>query len=140
MMMCRSSSDQNLISNGRSALYDTLRDLSSRPDFEVGPLSVSPSRRMIQGPLGTRSLQPLVMQVFLRLLDADGQVVTRDELFEQCWERGLSRTTALIVPRDDHQGGHNRKFRRKAHALSMALLMSASPIPAASYGRLPTHC
>jgi len=80
----------------------TLRDLSSRSDFEVGPLSISPSRRMLEGPLGARSLQPLIMQVFLRLLDADGQVVTRDELFEQCWGRGivgddsLNRTIANV--------------------------------------------
>lgn len=30
-------------------------------------------------------LAPLVMQVFLLLLDHDGRVVTRSELFDQCW-------------------------------------------------------
>jgi DNA-binding winged helix-turn-helix (wHTH) protein len=62
-----------------------LRDLATRSDFTVGPLSVSPSRRRVWGPSGEISLEPLVMQVFLLLLDADGRVVTRDEIFDQCW-------------------------------------------------------
>jgi TolB-like protein len=62
-----------------------LRDLAIRSDFRIGPMSVSPSRRMVEGPRGAISLQPLVMQVFLRLLDSEGHVVTRDELFDECW-------------------------------------------------------
>lgn len=62
-----------------------LRDLATRSDFEVGPLCVSPSTRRVRGPAGEAQLEPLIMQVFLLLLDADGRVVTRDELFDQCW-------------------------------------------------------
>lgn len=62
-----------------------LSDLARRPDFEIGPLSISPSRRRIEGPGGTVHLEPLIMQVFLILLDASGQVVTRSDLFDQCW-------------------------------------------------------
>ena len=62
-----------------------IRDLALRPDMQVGPMLVSPSRRRFEGPHGHVHLQPLVMQAFLLLLDARGKVVTRGELFDQCW-------------------------------------------------------
>jgi DNA-binding winged helix-turn-helix (wHTH) protein/tetratricopeptide (TPR) repeat protein len=62
-----------------------LSDLTLRPDFQLGPMLVSPSRRRVQGPGGYVQVQPLIMQVFLMLLDAPGQVVTRNELFDQVW-------------------------------------------------------
>lgn len=62
-----------------------LSDLARRPDFKIGPVLVSPSRRLVEGPAGKSSLEPLVMQVFLMLIDARGQVVTREELFNQVW-------------------------------------------------------
>nr|WP_237219937.1 winged helix-turn-helix domain-containing protein [Sphingomonas arenae] len=62
-----------------------LRDLAKRSDFRVGALQISPSRRCVEGPAGSTHLEPLTMNVFLTLLDADGAVVTRDELFEHCW-------------------------------------------------------
>ena len=62
-----------------------LADLANRPDFDVGPLQVSPARRLVQGPAGSAHLEPIVMKVFLLLLDAGGSVVTRDELFGNAW-------------------------------------------------------
>lgn len=62
-----------------------LRDLAVRSDFEIGPLRVSPSRRRVSGPAGEVALEPLIMQAFLLLLDADGRVVTRNDLFDKCW-------------------------------------------------------
>jgi TolB-like protein len=62
-----------------------LRDLSVRSDFRVGVMSISPSRRLVEGPHGSKNLEPLIMQVFLRLLDSEGRVVTREELFDECW-------------------------------------------------------
>lgn len=62
-----------------------LSDLALRPDFELGPMLLSPARRLIQGPGGEVHVEPLIMQVFLMLLDARGQVVTRTKLFDQCW-------------------------------------------------------
>jgi DNA-binding winged helix-turn-helix (wHTH) protein/tetratricopeptide (TPR) repeat protein len=62
-----------------------LSDLAHRADFSVGPLLVSPSRRTVQGPAGQAQIEPLIMQLFLVLLDARGEVVTRSELFERCW-------------------------------------------------------
>jgi DNA-binding winged helix-turn-helix (wHTH) protein/tetratricopeptide (TPR) repeat protein len=62
-----------------------LTDLAQRPDFAAGPFTVSPSRRIVRGPAGEAHLEPLIMHVFLLLLDARGDVVTRTELFDQCW-------------------------------------------------------
>ncbi|RIX29245.1 winged helix-turn-helix domain-containing protein [Sphingomonas edaphi] len=60
-------------------------DLAKRPDFNAGQLAISPSRRRVVGPAGEVTVEPLVMQVFLLLLDARGQVVAREELFERVW-------------------------------------------------------
>jgi len=62
-----------------------LADLANRSDFEIGPLQVSPARRLIEGPAGGTHVEPIVMKVFLLLLDAGGSVVTRDELFGNAW-------------------------------------------------------
>lgn len=64
---------------------NTLAKLAQRADFKVGPVSISPSRRLIEGPAGSVHVEPLIMQVFLLLIDADGQVVTRSHLFDACW-------------------------------------------------------
>src|SRR4051812_6411877 len=62
-----------------------LADLAGRADFDAGPLRVSPARRLIEGPTGKAAVEPIVMKVFLLLLDASGTVVTRDELFGNAW-------------------------------------------------------
>lgn len=62
-----------------------LSDLALRPDIQLGSMLVSPSRRLVEGPGGHVFVEPLIMQVFLLLLDAGGRVVTRTELFDQCW-------------------------------------------------------
>lgn len=62
-----------------------LSDLALRPDLQLGPMLLSPSRRLVEGPGGHAHVEPLIMQVFLLLIDAGGKVVTRNELFDQCW-------------------------------------------------------
>ena len=62
-----------------------LSDLALRPDFQLGTMLVSPPRRLVEGPGGQVHVEPLIMQVFLMLVDARGQVVTRTDLFDQCW-------------------------------------------------------
>ena len=61
-----------------------LTDLAARADFDAGPLRVSPARRE-SGSCRKTHIEPIVMKVFLLLLDAGGKVVTRDELFESAW-------------------------------------------------------
>src|SRR5215210_8417122 len=62
-----------------------LADLTLRPDFQIGPMLISPARRRVEGPNGDVHVEPLIMQVLLLLLDGRGRVVTRNELFDQCW-------------------------------------------------------
>src|SRR5687767_6784166 len=88
MVICRSCADQLLIEPDRGGHQPgmlKLSDLNERTDFQLGPMRVSPQRRRVGGPDGSVHVQPLIMQVFLKLLDQRGQVVTRNELFEQCW-------------------------------------------------------
>ena len=79
-----------------------LGDLALRPDLQLGPMLVSPSRRLVEGPGGHAHLEPLIMQVFLLLVDGNGKVVTRNELFDQCWggvivgDDSLNRVIAKI--------------------------------------------
>ncbi|GAA4007272.1 tetratricopeptide repeat protein [Sphingomonas humi] len=63
----------------------TTSDLPAQNDFSIGDLKISPSRRLVEGPAGKHNVEPIFMRVFLRLLAAEGQVVTRRELFEECW-------------------------------------------------------
>ena len=62
-----------------------LVDLAKHADFSLGDIRVSPSRRVIEGPSGRAHVQPIVMKLFLVLVQADGAVVTRDELFSKAW-------------------------------------------------------
>src|SRR3954447_10004173 len=73
------------MASGGGAAMLKLADLASRADFNAGPLHVSPARRQVEGPAGSASLEPIVMKVFLLLLDAGGNVVTRDDLFGNAW-------------------------------------------------------
>lgn len=67
-------------SGGASAAY-----LALRPPFVLGPLQVDPATRMLVGPGGSSMLEPRVLQVLVELADADGAVVTRDQLNAHCW-------------------------------------------------------
>src|SRR5436190_4867009 len=79
-----------------------LVDLANRPDFKTGPLRISPGRRLIEGPAGRATVAPIVMKVFLLLLDGRGSVVTRDELFGAAWggvfvgDDSLNRAIACV--------------------------------------------
>ena len=60
-------------------------DLAYRPDMHLGPLTISPARRSVKGPAGEARLEPRIMQVFLMLVESGGRVITRTQIFEQCW-------------------------------------------------------
>ena len=63
----------------------TTADLAARDDFQLGEALVSPATRTITGPGGSSDIEPRVMQVLVVLVDAAGQVVTRETLFQRCW-------------------------------------------------------
>lgn len=101
-----------------------LRDLAARSDFQAGPIRVSPSRRLVEGPAGKTNVEPLTMQVFLLLLDRDGGVVTRNELFDQCW--------GGVIVGDDSLNRAIAKVRRIAAAVGPGLF-EIETIPRTGY-------
>ena len=101
-----------------------LSDLALRPDIQLGPMLVSPSRRQIEGPGGHVHVEPLIMQVFLLLLDAEGRVVTRTELFDQCW--------GGVIVGDDSLNRAIAKVRRTAEQVAPGLL-EIETIPRTGY-------
>lgn len=62
-----------------------IRLARERP-FRLGAVQVRPATREIVGPLGREVLEPRVMQVLVALARAGGEIVTRDDLIESCWD------------------------------------------------------
>ena len=61
-------------------------DLADESDFQLGALLVSPSTREVGRGELREMLEPRVMQVLVALFQANGRVVSRDELIARCWE------------------------------------------------------
>lgn len=62
-------------------------ELAHEPDFVLGRLTVSPSRRELIRDDGEREvIEHRVMQVLVALSKAEGNIVTRDELTMLCWD------------------------------------------------------
>jgi DNA-binding winged helix-turn-helix (wHTH) protein len=59
--------------------------LAKRPDFDLGGTRVFPSRLLLEGPTAAVPLERRVMEVLLAFVDADGAVLSRDELLARCW-------------------------------------------------------
>lgn len=62
------------------------KSLARRSDFVLGNVTVRPSLRKLDGPLGSQTGEPRVMQVLVALADARGAVLSRDDLLRMCWE------------------------------------------------------
>ena len=68
-------------------LTDTI-DLARAPELRIGRLRVRPAyRQLIHDSGRTEVLEPRVMQVLLALANANGGIVTRDDLSRTCWDR-----------------------------------------------------
>ncbi len=61
------------------------RDLAQRATMQIGPIAIDPATRELRGPLGSATLRPQPILVFLILADAEGAVVTRDDLVLRAW-------------------------------------------------------
>lgn len=53
--------------------------------LRIGQMSIDPIRRRIEGPGGEGSMEPLVTQLLLQLIQRQGQVLPRRELFDHLW-------------------------------------------------------
>lgn len=61
-------------------------DLAREPGFRLGGMDVRPSTREVVWADGREVVEPRVMSVLVRLARAGGEVVTRDDLTEACWD------------------------------------------------------
>jgi TolB-like protein/DNA-binding winged helix-turn-helix (wHTH) protein/thioredoxin-like negative regulator of GroEL len=61
-------------------------DLAHEPDFALGPIRVRPARREISSEAWRETLEPRVMQVLVALERANGDILSRDDLIESCWD------------------------------------------------------
>jgi DNA-binding winged helix-turn-helix (wHTH) protein/tetratricopeptide (TPR) repeat protein len=53
--------------------------------LRIAGLTIDPARRRIAGPGGEAAVEPLVMRLLLQLVDRQGQVLPRRELFDHLW-------------------------------------------------------
>ena len=60
-------------------------DLATTTAFRLGPLLVEPSLRAVST-TSRETLEPRVMKVLVALVRADGAVLSRDSLIDQCWD------------------------------------------------------
>jgi Tol biopolymer transport system component/DNA-binding winged helix-turn-helix (wHTH) protein len=65
---------------------DPAIDLVGEADFSLGASRVSPSMREVVRAGFHEMLEPRIMQVLVALYQANGRVVSRDELITRCWE------------------------------------------------------
>jgi len=71
--------------HGTDRLGSTPMDLTQRDALRLGAITIDPATRQFRGPAGTVTVRPQVMLVFLTLADAEGGVVSRDELVLRAW-------------------------------------------------------
>ncbi|MDE2473860.1 MAG: winged helix-turn-helix domain-containing protein [Alphaproteobacteria bacterium] len=60
--------------------------LASIPDLTFGSVTLRPSIREFECRTRRLTLEPRVMQVLIALVEADGAVVSRDDLIQRCWQ------------------------------------------------------
>ena len=61
-------------------------DLAHEPDFALGCIEVRPARREIVGDGLQETLEPRVMRVMVALARVKGEILSRDDLIESCWD------------------------------------------------------
>lgn len=91
-------------------------DLAHQPDFALGALLVSPSTREVRRDGWTERLEPRVMQVLVALSQAEGRVVSRDDLIARCWNGRVVGEDAI-----NRAMGQLRKLARSDNGASFVL-------------------
>lgn len=90
-----------------SATRPGSQDLSKAPGFLLGALDVAPSLRTISAGGRLRILEPRVMQVLVALAQAEGAVLSREDLIGLCWDGRIVGDNAI-----------NRVISQLRHALA----------------------
>lgn len=60
-------------------------DASGYAPLSLAGLAIDPARRRVTGPGGEAVIEPLVMRLLLELVDREGEVLPRRELFNRLW-------------------------------------------------------
>ena len=93
------------------ALQSIMTGVAGRRPFKVGRATVDPVSRDATWPGGQERLQPQTMKVLMALLSRRGEVVTRDELVQLCWDGRIvgddviNRSILLLRHFAEHAGG-----------------------------------
>ena len=135
---------------GTSVIPDEIVLARAAP-FVLGRLQVSPAIRQVIGPDGSETIEPRVMQVFVHLFLAGGNVVSRDDLIATCWggrivgEDAINRCIARIrriAERDspppfsvETVARVGYRLKRLDDAPSTAPVAPPSPVRSRRYGR-----
>ncbi len=117
-------------------------DLARSTDFALGPIMVRPSSRELVGVAGAVMVEPKVMQVLVVLSQAEGRVVSRDDLVTRCWDGRIVGDDAVNrvigklrrVAEDAGAGA----FRIETVARTGHRLICQRPMPEAAEEPVPT--
>lgn len=115
--------------------------LSKRGDLRLGDATVRPSLRTVEGPGGSFKGEPRVIQVLLALADAQGRVLSREDLLQLCWDGrivgddAINRAVAEVrrIATASQAGFEVETVSRVGYRLS-GIDWSDQPIPAAVPG------
>ena len=69
--------------------------LAERADFPLGDAVVRPSLLTVEGPAGSAKGERRAIQVLVALADANGRVLSRDELLRLCWDNRIVGNDAI---------------------------------------------
>lgn len=116
---------------------------------KVGRLHVSPATRQIAvGDMPAETIEPRVMQVLVALAQADGAIVTRDELIARCWGGRIVSDDAINRPLSRLRqiaagiGGHSfaiKTIPRVGYRLMAGAVRSQPPVPPPADARQLPH-
>lgn len=74
---------------------ETIGGPTGEPSFRLGVVDVFPQTGNIEGPGGKQHLDPKVMEVLLRMVAAEGEVVSRETLMTDVWRGTVVTDFAL---------------------------------------------
>jgi DNA-binding winged helix-turn-helix (wHTH) protein len=106
--------------------------LAQEPEFALGHLRISPSKREVIAGEHRELLQPRIMQVLVALARRRGEVVSRDELIQSCWggyavsDDAIHRCIARLRRLSEAHGGFRLEtVPRVGYQLSEAVVPQA---------------
>src|SRR6185437_13145880 len=87
-------------------------ELVHKAVLSLGALEVRPATREVLWPGGREVLQPRVMQVLITLVQANGEVVSKDDLIALCWDGRIVSEDAInqVIAKLRKLAGRSRAF------------------------------